>query len=36
MLIDSIAQHLTKTQNGQQVYFYFSTLDLKYAYSQLQ
>ena len=34
MLIDSISQHLTNTQNGQQAYF--STIDLKYAYSQLQ
>ena len=34
MLIDSISQYLTNTQNGQQAYF--STLDLKYAYSQLQ
>ena len=34
MLIDSISQHLTNTQNGQQAYF--STRDLKYAYNQLQ
>ena len=34
MLIDSISQHLTNTQDGQQAYF--STLDLKYTYSQLQ
>ena len=34
MLIDTISQHLRNTQNGQQAYF--STLDLKYAYSQLQ
>ena len=34
MLIDTISQHLTKTQNGQQAYF--TTLDLKYAYSQLK
>ena len=33
MLIDTISQHLTNTQNGQQAYF--TTLDLKYAYSQL-
>ena len=33
MLIDTISQHLTDTQNGQQAYF--TTLDLKYAYSQL-
>ena len=32
MLIDTISQHLTNTQNGQQAYF--ATLDLKYAYSQ--
>ena len=32
MLIDTISQHLTNTQNGQQAYF--TTLDLKYAYSQ--
>ena len=34
MLIDTISQHLTNTQNGQQAYF--TTLDLKYAYSQLK
>ena len=34
MLIDTILQHLTNTQNGQQAYF--TTLDLKYAYSQLK
>ena len=35
MLIDTISQHLTDTHlNGQQAYF--TTLDLKYAYSQLQ
>ena len=34
MLIDKISQHLTNTQNGQQAYF--TTLDLKYAYSQLK
>ena len=34
MLIDTISQHLTNTKNGQQANF--STLDLKYAYSQLQ
>ena len=34
MLIDTISQHHTNTQNGQQAYF--STLDLKYAYSQLK
>ena len=34
MLIDSISQHFTNTQNGQ--YTYLSTIDLKYAYSQLQ
>ena len=33
-LIDSTSQHLTNPQNGQQAYF--STIDLKYAYSQLQ
>ena len=33
-LKDSTSQHLTNTQNGQQAYF--STIDLKYAYSQLQ
>ena len=33
-LIDTISQHLTQTQNGQQAYFI--TLDLKYAYSQLK
>ena len=33
MLIDSISQHLTNTQNGQQAYFL--TIDLKHAYSQL-
>ena len=34
MLIDTISQHLTNTQNGQQAYFI--TLDFKYAYSQLK
>ena len=34
MLIDTISQHLTNTQNGQQAYF--SILYLKYAYSQLR
>ena len=34
MLIDTISQHLSNTQNGQQAYF--TTLDLKYAYSQLK
>ena len=34
MLIDLISQHLNNTQNGQQAYF--TTLDLKYAYSQLK
>ena len=34
MLIDTISQHLTNTQNGQQTYF--TTLHLKYAYSQLK
>ena len=34
MLIDTISQHLTNTQNGQKTYF--TTLDLKYAYNQLQ
>ena len=34
MLIDTISQHLTNTQNGQQAYF--TTLELKYAYSQLK
>ena len=34
MLIDSISQHLANTQKGQQAFF--PTLDLKYAYSQLQ
>ena len=34
MLIDTISRHLTDTQNGQQAYF--TTLDLKYAYSQLK
>ena len=29
MLLDSIQQHLTNTQNGQQAYF--STIDLQYA-----
>ena len=33
-IIDTISQHLTKTQNSQQAYF--TTLDLKYAYSQLK
>ena len=34
ILIDSISQHLINTQNSQQAYF--STIYLKYAYSQLQ
>ena len=34
MLIDSISQHLTNTQNGLQAHF--SIIDLKYVYSQLQ
>ena len=34
LLKDSKSQHLTVTQNGQQAYF--STIDLKYAYGQLQ
>ena len=34
ILIDSTSQHLTNTQSGQQVYF--SIIDLKYGYSQLQ
>ena len=34
MLNDTISQHPTNTQNGQQAYF--TTLDLKYAYSQLK
>ena len=34
MLIDSISQHLTNTKKSQHAYF--STIDLKYAYSQLQ
>ena len=34
MLIDTISQHLTNTQNGQQAYF--TTLDLKYVYSKLK
>ena len=34
MLIDTISQHLTDTQNGQQAYF--TTIDLKYAYCQLK
>ena len=34
MLTDTISKHLTNTQNGQQAYF--TTLDLKYAYSQLK
>ena len=34
MLIDTISQHLTNTQNGQQAYF--TSLDLKIAYSQLK
>ena len=34
LLKDSISQHFTNTQNGQKVEF--STIDLKYAYSQLQ
>ena len=34
MPINTISQNLTNTQNGQQAHF--STLDLKYAYNQLQ
>ena len=34
MLIDSISQHLTNTQNDQHAYFL--TIDLEFAYSQLQ
>ena len=34
MLIDTISQHLTNTQTGQQAYF--TALDLKYAYSQIK
>ena len=34
MLIDTLLQYFTNTQNGQQAYF--TTLDLKYAYSQLK
>ena len=34
MLIDTISQQFTNTQNGQQAYF--STLDFKYAYSHLK
>ena len=34
MRIDTISQQLTDTQNGQQAYF--TTLDLKYVYSQLK
>ena len=34
MLIDTISQHQTNTENGQQAYF--TTLDLKYAYSELK
>ena len=34
MLIDTKSQDLTNTQNGQQAYF--TTLDIKYAYSQLK
>ena len=34
MLIDTISQHLTNTQNGQQAHF--TPLELKYAYSQLK
>ena len=34
MLIDTISQHLTNTQNGQQAYF--TTFELKYDYSQLK
>ena len=34
MLIDTIAPHHTNTQNGQQAYF--STVDLKHAYSQMK
>ena len=33
-IIDSISQHFKNTQNGQLVFF--STINLKYAYSQLQ
>ena len=34
MLLDALSQHLTNTKNCQQAYF--TTLDLKYAYSQLK
>ena len=34
MLIDTISQHLTNTQNVPEAYF--TALDLKYAYSQLK
>ena len=34
MLIDTVSQHLTNTQKGEQAYF--PTLDRKYAYSPLQ
>ena len=34
MLIDTKSQHLTNTQDSQQAYF--TTLDLKYTYSQLK
>ena len=34
MLIGTISQRLTNTQNGQQAYF--TTLELKYAYSRLK
>ena len=34
ILLESISQHLTNTQKGQQAYF--STLDLKSSFSQLQ
>ena len=34
MLVDSISQHLTNTQNGQPAYM--STIGLKYAYRQLK
>ena len=34
LIIDTISQHLTNTQNGQQAYF--TLLHLKYAYSQLK
>ena len=34
-LIDSILQHINDSNHGEHVYVYFSTIDLKYAYSQL-